>query len=244
MTFGEETKTPDFLPKKPHSWEQLRVAVRGNLDATLGLIPPLPTTDLAMPYLETTASGTYALSARPTTELMRGLPNYKNGSAEVGLFCVNGMWLISLNEGMETTLPETLTAIHSDAIFQADIHSHPGDDPGAEQPSREDISKLSSTIDGRNYIVSNKGLIEFQRPQNLPGGSSNLHDAERAWKYWITEELKLTKDEFNQRGGWELKKEFYTKFFGLRTIPWENQEEIENILAAKEQLKVDSSNNQ
>jgi hypothetical protein len=238
MTFGEETKTPDFLPQKPHSWEQLRVAVRGNLDATLRLIPPLPAADLAIPSLETTVPGTYALSERPTIGLMRALPSFKNGDAEVGLFCVNGKWLISLNKGMETTLPNTLTAIQHDGIFQADIHSHPGDDAGAEQPSREDISKLSSTIDGRNYIISNKGLIEFQRPQNLPGGSSELYDSERAWRNWITEELKLTEDEFNQRGGWELKKEFYAKFFGLRTISWENEEEIENILSAKEQLKV------
>ncbi len=236
MSLGEEKVGPDFLPKKPHSWEDLRVAVRKNLDATLGLVDPLPAQDISLSGLENTDSGTYFLKDRPTVSFMKKLPDFRGGEGEVGLFCIKGRWFISLNDGLETSLPDTLSAVQHDGIFQADIHSHPGDDQGAEQPSREDISKLNSTIDGKNYIISKKGLIEFQKPKKLPGGFTNVNDTERAWRYWIVEELKLSEEEFNKRGGWELKKEFYIKYFGLRTIPWEKETEIASILAAKEKL--------
>lgn len=227
----------DFLPKKPHSWEQLRVAVRSNLDATLGLIVPLPIQDLGLPQLETVGVGTYTLESRPSVDFMRELPNFRNGSAEIGLFCVNGKWLIKINEGMETTLPDNLRAIQRDGIFQADIHSHPGVDPGSTQPSDEDLDHLSSTIDGKHYLISNSGMVEYQKPATLPGGYANSYHR-RAWEYWIREEIKLTEEEYNKRGGWKLKREFYEKFFGLRLIPWENEEEIERLLAEKEALHV------
>ena len=55
------------------------------------------------------------------------------------------------------------------------------------------------------------------------------------------EDLNLSKTEFNERGGWELKREFFEKYFGLRTIPWENRAEIEGILAGKENLTPSTS---
>lgn len=226
-----------FLPTLPHSWEDLRKAVRSNLDATVDLISPLPTPDITLSSLEGLKPGTYALKQRPSVELLRQLTEYKNGSGEVGLICINGKWLISLNESLNTHLPNILTAIQHDGIFQADIHSHPGDDPGSEQPSDDDIFKLDSTIDGRNYILSRAGVIEFQRPRDLPGGYTKIHDAHKAWTYWIRKELKLTEDKFDKRGGWELKRKFYETFFRLRVIPWENISEIEEILSSKEQLQ-------
>lgn len=83
MLSDEETQAVDFLPKKHHSWEQLRVAVRNNLDATLGLIPPLPIQDLSLPQLEAVKVGTYTLNGKPSIDFMRELPNFRNGNAEV-----------------------------------------------------------------------------------------------------------------------------------------------------------------
>jgi len=62
----------------------------------------------------------------------------------------------------------------------------------------------------------------------------------KAWSHWINDELKMTKDEFEKIGGWEMGKRFYEKFFGLRTIPWENAKEIDSILAAKEKLTTET----
>lgn len=237
MTFGEETQTADFIPKKPYSLEQLRIAVRNNLDATLGLVAPLPIQELSLTQLERIEPGSYTLLVRPSVGFLKQLPNFRNGTAEVGLICISGTWIVSVNEGMKTILPALLKAVQNDGIFQADIHSHPGDDPGSTQPSNEDIDVLSSTIDGKHYLITNSGMVEYQKPATLPGGYTNDYHR-KAWEYWIVEELKLSEEEFNQRGGWELKKEFYTKFFGLRTIPWENQEEIERLLAEKEALHI------
>lgn len=232
-----ETQTPDFLPKKPHSWEQLRVAVRNNLDATLGLVAPLPIQELDLTQLERIEPGLYTLPTKPSVGFLKQLPNFRNGTAEVGLICINGAWLVSLNEGMETILPDPLKAIQNDAIFQADIHSHPGADPGSIQPSNEDLDALSSTIDGKHYLVSKSGMMEYQKPATLPGGHTNDYHR-KAWEYWIREEIKLTEKEYNKRGGWKLKREFYENFFGLRLISWENEEEIERLLAEKETLQV------
>lgn len=238
MTFAEETNRPDFLPKKPHSWEDLRRAVRSNLDATVNLIPHLPLGDLKLQTLEQLEPGTYILPARPTVPLLRELPRFKGGTVEVGISAVNGKWLVTLGIGLSIRLPETLVAVEHDGLFQADLHTHPGKDPGSTQPSREDVDKLDSTIDGRNYIISSTGIHEFHRPTSLPGGFTELHDEERAWRYWIVNGLKLSEEEYYRRGGWELKRQFHEKFFGLRTISWNHTEEIEELLASKEELEL------
>jgi hypothetical protein len=229
----------EFLPSKPYSWDKLKKAVLENLNATVDLIPTLPATEVNLATLQEIEAGTYLLRERPSINLLRELPEHKEGVGEIGIFCINGRWLISLNNDTETYLPDTLTAIQHEGLFQADMHTHPGDDPGSRQPSNEDIYKLNSTIDGKNYIISKAGLIEFQWTGNLPGNNSHPTDVHKAWRHWITEDLKLTEDEFNKRGGWELKEEFYEKFFNLRTIPWENTDEIEGILMGREELKID-----
>jgi hypothetical protein len=39
-----------------------------------------------------------------------------------------------------------------------------------------------------------------------------------------------------------LRREFYERFYGLRTIPWENEREVEEILAKKELLVPEVQN--
>jgi len=119
------------------------------------------------------------------------------------------------------------------------MHSHPGDDPGSEQPSDDDIFLLDTTIDNSQYIISNAGLIEYHLPENLPGGypASETYNLHPAWRHWIVNDLKLSEAEYVKKGGWELRKEFYEKFYGMRTIPWDYTMEIEAILAGKENLK-------
>lgn len=234
----EKPPPVEFLPSKPHSWEDLKEAVLGNLDATLDLIPTLPATELNLTTLQGIETGTFLMRVKPSINLLRELPEYKEGAGEVGIFCIKGRWLISLNIGVHTNLPDTLTAIQHENVFQIDMHTHPGDDPGSRQPSNEDIFKLNSTIDGKNYIISKAGLIEFQWTGNLPGNYSHPTDVHGAWKHWIVEDLKLSEDEYNTRGGWKLKEEFYKKFFKLKIIPWENADEIEDILTSGERLKI------
>lgn len=67
----------------------------------------------------------------------------------------------------------------------------------------------------------------------MPGGFTELRETEKAWTYWITQELNLSQEEFERRGGWELKKQFYTQFFGLKLISWEDQVAIESLFTSK-----------
>lgn len=233
-------KSPiEFLPSGPHSWDDLSKAVLENLDATIDLIEPLPTAEISLESLEKVEPGIYLIPKRPTIDLLRQLPKFKDGTAEVGIFCVNGKWIVSISEGLHASLPHTLEAIEHSHVFQADMHSHPGDDPGSRQPSDSDIYRLDSTVDGKNYIISNTGLIEFELTGNLPGGYTSQRDVHKAWTHWIRVDLKITEDdEFNQRGGWDLKEEFYRKFFNMKIIPWQDIEKIENILLSKEQLRI------
>ena len=129
MVFDESRA--DFLPKGSHSWEDLRVAVLGNLRATIGLLEQIPLQEQTVEELNGIEYGTYVLPETPTVGLLKLFPDYKNGTAEIGLFCIDGQWIISLNEGLEAKLPNPLSAIQHDGIFQADVHSHPGDDPGS-----------------------------------------------------------------------------------------------------------------
>ena len=110
------------------------------------------------------------------------------------------------------------------------MHSHAGLGPDIEQPSYHDLYQLNSSTDGYNYIINKNGLVEFHLPEQLPGGFTHLFEQQEAWTYWITQELKLTEDEYEKIGGWELKKQFYELYFGLRSIPWDDEEAIERIL--------------
>ena len=74
---------------------------------------------------------------------------------------------------------------------------------------------------------------------NLHGNYSHPTDVQSAWTHWITKNLKLTEDEYNKRGGWKLKEEFYKTFFNLKLTPWENIDEIEDLIRKKEVLKKD-----
>lgn len=230
-----EANLPYSLPKGFYAREDLRKIVRSNFDATLNLIPPLPSNEVTLQTLEQLEPRTYALGQRPKLSLLRELPKFRGGAAEVGVFSINGKWLVTLGTDLLIELPKILDVVVHDGLFQADIHSHPGNGPDSEQPSKEDIWHLDSTIDGKNYIISRVGIVEFQKPIGLPGGF-NLRESEESWKYWITQELNITEDQYNQQGGWELKNRFYKFFFGLRTIPWDKEQEIEALLASKENL--------
>ena len=232
----EFQQMPDFFPQGSCSRDEIKEAVLNHLEATLDLIPGLPIGELNLKNLEQIDSGTYTLNERPPLAFIKELPKFKGGKAEVGLFCIQGKWLIFIGEKLEINLPVILASVNSEGIFQLDMHSHPATHPSAEQPSGYDIPELESTIDGYNYLIGEKGLIEFHLPAKLPGGYSKIYDHSKAWEYWILEELKLFEDEFNERGGRKLKRQFYENFFGLRIIPWENEEEIKRVLV-KENLK-------
>jgi hypothetical protein len=226
-----EPGRPDFLPQGAISSTELKIAVLANVEKTLDLIKPLPTHDLSLPSLEAVPIGSYYLPTQPSIDFIRSLPHFKKGTAEVGLDKIKDRWMISLMDGLETKLPFPVSALRHEQLFQRSLHSHPGDDPGATQLSRGDIEDLDSTIDGHQQIISDAGVVDYHKPTVvLPGGYSQLIDTEKAWRIWITDELGLNEQQFNERGGWNLKREFHEKYFGLRVIPWENTQEIERIL--------------
>jgi hypothetical protein len=221
---------PEFLPQGPHSWTELRDAVLNNLGETINLIPLLPLDSIDLESLETVAPGTYRLYQRPDFDLLRELPLFAEGKREVGVFCIYGNWMITLGDGLRIDLPDTLKSIERDRLFQLDMHTHPGTDPGTEQPSDEDIHKLNSTIDGYQYIFNGKGILEYHLPHQMPGGFTDPIDVGRAWEYWVVQELGLSQEEYEEVGAWEVKRQFFEHFFGLKQIPWEDRSKIEAIL--------------
>jgi hypothetical protein len=228
------------LPQEQSSVE-LREAVIKNLEAALDLIPKLPIHELNVENLEKVEPGTYILNEPPPVDFIKEIPKFMNGESEIGLFCAQGRWIIQINKYLLSKTPSTLKCFEKDRVFQIDMHSHPGTDPGAEQPSEEDIEYLNSTIDGYNYIISENGILEFHIPNDFSEKNITISYCKKIWKDWILEGLKLTEEEFNNIDAWKLKKQFFEKFFGLKVIPWEKISEIKKILD-KDQLRIDRYN--
>ena len=217
------------------STDELRDAVIHNIDDVLESIPEVDIERFDKETFERFPEGTYRLTKCPDAEMLSSKDIY-GVKIEIGIHKINGYYLLTITHDLETRLPEYLSVLNGNGMFSLDLHSHPSGGEGSEQPAEGDIFQLGNSRDGRCCIISEKGLKVFSKPKNLPGGFKSYLEAEPAWRYWITQDLKISEEEFEKRGAWNLKREFYEKFFGLRNIPWEQKEEINKILEADDKF--------
>lgn len=237
----------EMRPTSQHPWEisksmsteELKKIMLEHLDSYLDLLPLLSNQEVTIQDMNDAQPGIYRTVSRPSLRIIQDQSLFLQDSPEFGIFLIKGRWLIVKgNSGKGIELPIQLEVLEHSLIFQLDMHTHPGNDLGSGQPSDKDINKLNSTIDLHQYIASSAGLHEYQYPINLPGGYTELNDVNKSWVYWIKEDLGLSEAEFNIRGGWELKEEFFRQFFGLRTISWDDEMTINEIFKAKESLSI------
>lgn len=212
----------------------------------LPLLPAKPTIN----DLNRARRKAYRLQERPSLELLSSFPLYKGGRAEVGIICIRRQWMLVLGKKgtpgeLVLTLPEPFHSLGRKALFSMFGHSHPEDDPNVELPSivSSDMAGVLGTIDGKSYIITQKGLTEFGKPHDLPGlgGSSESGSFYATWNacnYWIREILKLSEEQAIRRGVLNLWRQFLEEHNDLRSIAWHNRDEVEAILAAKEQLQA------
>ena len=225
-----------YLKESDVSIDELREVILGNLDDILNSLPEIDTTS-NFGKLDSIKDGLYRCNLPPDIEFLKNKNNFID-NFEIGVYKLKDKWFLNISHSLNVTLPAYLQSIGSEHLFDLDIHSHPHEAPEnnsedhivAETVGHGDYLSLENTIDGYCYIISTEGVKSFHLPQSLPGGFTSVHDTDKAWEYWTTNELKMSRKEILERGYWKLQKEFYEKFFGLTNIPWDKKEEIEKIL--------------
>jgi hypothetical protein len=244
MFYDLGPSTAPFLPSSPNTTkEELRVAVLQNLDATIDLIKPIPLETITMESLQTIPLGVYRIKEPATVRLLQSSVGSTYG--EIGLFRIHSRWFISINHDMQSRFPQILDVVLHCGIFEKEIHTHPDSIKEAypdfklvHLPSPDDLVLSDSTSDGRQYIVSSKGVTELTTPKTFPSQFPSLHDV-GTWKHkWSQEQKKLYRDQhphlsFSESDAFYnevLPDKFFQTFFGMRIIPWENVNEIQSIL--------------
>ena len=183
--------------------------------------------------INTITPGTYVLTEKPSVELLKSLPYYKNSTSEVGIICFNNVWYIILGEEnqLETPLPIEFKILKHLGVLQAHIHSHPAIveiNEYAHLPSDGDLDFCNSTIDQCQYVVSEKGILEIHNnyPRNI--------DITSIWSEWILKELKLNKEEFMRIGFAKLMTDFCKQKLDSNLLSWEMHKQISEIIGSKE----------
>jgi hypothetical protein len=192
--------------------------------------------DLNLSLIENFPSQTYRIKGAPTYDLLCSLPYYKNCNSEVGIIKLNDIWFLILGREGEhqIEIPEELCAISNIGLFELFMHSHPAnqEDNDLGQPSIEDIKSCNSTIDGCQYIITEKGITEICKGnisrEDLMGKSP------KSWRNWITNDLKLTEKQFYSIGEWNLIRIYLEKFFNEKIIPWSDRYSILTLITEKE----------
>jgi hypothetical protein len=181
--------------------------------------------------------GTYRLANKPSVSLLKKLPHYKNSSSEVGIICFNSNWYIILSDEneFEVPLPIEFKILKHLGVLQFHLHSHPAKfKEYAHLPSDIDLGFCNGSTDQCQYIVSEKGLTQIRNkfPRSV--------DLEDLWSAWIINDLKLTKDKFMEIGFPLLMTDFCNIKLNYKLIGWENEKEIEDIIASKGSLTSES----
>ncbi|MCB0356236.1 MAG: hypothetical protein KDD40_04475 [Bdellovibrionales bacterium] len=201
------------------STAEIRNMVLNDLD---GFLNWLPTYNNLMEAISIGRTGVFRLLT-PPTHLEVGDSFMYDG--EIGFLKIRGQWIISLNSSNQTIWPIELQSIDKDEVADFDIHSHPGTDPESGVPAFDDTVALGNTKSGKAYISTHKGIIEFQKPQYLPG-NYNFDQANLAFNFWILNDLKLTEEQYYIIGGWTLQEKFFKKFYHLRYLSIEEFKKI------------------
>jgi len=210
-----------------------------SVNTRLNAFQVLPTEQLSLSILEVLTPGTYRLSQRPSVSLLQQFPEFKRGNAEIGIACLDGNWIMAVGDTdtLRVSWDNSVSVFERHHLFQTQMHSQPGSDQRAFQPSDPDLLSLKDTINGVEYLITRAGLITYHMPDRLPGGFTSLNNLTASWEHWILKDLQLNERKFNKRGGDSWRQEFLEKFFGLRTIPWDSVDEIDQLLASKELLQ-------
>lgn len=231
----------DLIKMGPQVFQKrLEEKIIETLEEKVNALPPLPISRPTLSSLETIEPGTYLLEYRPEIDFINSLPKFKSGSAEIGLTCVRGKWLITISDNFEVHLPDELKPFEYRGYFSLCLHTHPSDEDTLDLlPSERDVAYTLSALDKCGYIIHENGIVEYKYSNNLPGGYSCAHaeDIEKAWGYWCHIVKKFTKEDFDRLGVENIKQEFYEEFCDYRRIPWDDEMEINRILD-KENIKV------
>jgi hypothetical protein len=179
--------------------------------------------------IEKLGEGIYILNKIPSIDLIKQFPYIYDSNGEVGLICIENIWLMTLSKKKQAYVPAELNGYITKGGVQFFAHSHPGEDSSAKFPSFSDLNSCNS-IDHCIYIINYKGLSEI----NISGVDNFFHLDEK-WENFLQDE-KILKENY------ELNKEtVYNDFFNYigcksRIISFDNEKEIQTLLNDKMSL--------
>lgn len=234
-----------FAPGEFGAWKTYRELVRSKLDDVCKHLPlPHLSGEVTLKQLERLKPGGYVLQGPPNVDVLQSLPEFHDSDAETGVFAVHTQWIIVLGQkktrdeiGHSLELPNVLDALKYQGLFQLCLHSEPGDADGLPSIESADIPHLASAVDNKAYIATRNGLSEYKAPRtSLPGNYGFSPEVTNAWSYWIREVLKLDEEQFHARGPDALRREFITKYFSPRIIPWDQEKKIAKLIHGKSKL--------
>ena len=199
--------------------------LRDYLHETLNGYPKLNITPaMTLKDIENIGEGSYVIDCLPSIELMSSFPMIFDCKGEVGIDCLDGIWIMTISKNEYINTSGELFGYMTHNCFMFSSHSHPANGNHSRFPSIADLNFYGHTV---FYIITDIGFLEVDTTK-----TGDMSDLENKFQTFL-KTLPLTDyvDYINEK--------FY-EYMNIKTrrIPYNDISEIKRIIESSMDKRI------